>query len=106
MKGNRRMPATETAIKPKVNLKAPSMFKVIYVNDNKTTMEFVVDSVVDHFNYAPSTAEKIANTVHTEGSAIVAVLPFEIAEQKGIEVTIEARSQGFPLQVKIEKESV
>ena len=106
MKGNRRMPATETAIKPKVNLKAPSMFKVIYVNDNKTTMEFVVDSVVDHFNYAHSTAEKIANTVHLEGSAIVAVLPFEIAEQKGIEVTVEARAHGFPLQVKIEKESV
>ena len=105
MKGNRRMPTTDTMIKPRLNLKAPSMFKVIYVNDNKTTARFVIDSVVDHFNYAQSTAEKIANTVHSEGSAVVAILPFEIAEQKGIEVTVEARSEGYPLQVKIEKES-
>lgn len=104
MKGNRKMPQTDTMIKPKVNLKAPSMFKVIYVNDNKTSMQFVIDSVIDHFNYAVSTAEKIANTVHNEGAAIVAVLPFEIAEQKGMEVTVEARSQGYPLQIKIEKE--
>jgi len=99
------MPQTETMIKPKLDLAAPPMFKVIYVNDNKTSMQFVIDSVVDHFNYAMTTAEKIANTVHNDGAAIVAVLPFEIAEQKGIEVTVEARSQGYPLQIKIEKET-
>jgi len=32
-------------------------------------------------------------------------LPYEIAEQKGVEVTIYARSQDFPLQVKLEPES-
>ena len=98
------MPNTETVIKPKTNLAAPPLFKVIYVNDNKTTMQFVIDTCVAHFNYSPSTAEKIAHTIHNEGSAIVAVLPFEIAEQKGIEITVEARSNGYPLQVKIEKE--
>jgi ATP-dependent Clp protease adapter protein ClpS len=35
---------------------------------------------------------------------VVAVLPYEIAEQKGIEVTLDARNEGFPLQVKIESE--
>jgi len=100
------MPDTETMIKPRTDLKAPPMFKVIYVNDNKTSMQFVIDSCIDHFNYAHTTAEKIAQTVHNEGAAIVAVLPFEIAEQKGIEVTVEARSNGYPLQVKIEKEEV
>jgi ATP-dependent Clp protease adapter protein ClpS len=43
--------------------------------------------------------------IHQDGSAVVAVLPYEIAEQKGIEVTVEARTQGFPLQVKIEQEA-
>lgn len=98
------MPNTEAIIRPKLNLQAPPMFKVIYINDNKTTVSFVVDSVVNYFNYAVSTAEKIAQTIHSEGSAVVAVLPFEIAEQKGIEVTVAARSEGFPLQIKIEKE--
>jgi len=104
MKGNKNMPHTETIIKPKIDLKAPSMFKVIYVNDNATSMQFVIESCMDHFNYAITTAEKIAMTVHTAGSAIVAVLPFEIAEQKGVEVTTEARAAGFPLQVRIERE--
>ena len=43
--------------------------------------------------------------VHEEGSAVVAVFPYEIAEQKGIEVTLLARNNGFPLQVKIEQDS-
>jgi ATP-dependent Clp protease adapter protein ClpS len=43
--------------------------------------------------------------IHDQGSAVVAVLPYEIAEQKGIEVTLDARSQGFPLQVKVEAEA-
>ena len=40
--------------------------------------------------------------IHNAGSAVVAVLPYEIAEQKGIEVTVSARSRGYPLQVKVE----
>jgi ATP-dependent Clp protease adapter protein ClpS len=36
----------------------------------------------------------------------VAVLPYEVAEQKGIEVTVSARSQNMPLQVKLEPEGV
>jgi ATP-dependent Clp protease adapter protein ClpS len=43
--------------------------------------------------------------IHEQGSAVVAVLPYEIAEQKGIEVTLDARQEGFPLQVKIESEA-
>jgi len=36
---------------------------------------------------------------------VVAVLPYELAEQKGIEVTLDARAQCFPLQVKVESEA-
>ena len=42
--------------------------------------------------------------IHQEGAGVVAVYPFEIAEQKGIEVTVLARNNGFPLQVKLEPE--
>lgn len=96
---------TDVAVKPKLDLKEPPMFKVVYVNDNKTSMQFVIESLVEHFSYVTDTAERIANIVHTEGAAVAAVLPFEVAEQKGIEVTVEARKQGFPLQIKIEKEA-
>jgi len=96
---------TSTAIRTEQNLREPPMFKLIYLNDNKTSMDFVIDSLVDIFDYNVDTAEKITLDIHEEGSAVVAVLPYEIAEQKGIEVTVCARSNGFPLQVKLEAEN-
>jgi len=82
--------------------KEPPMFKLIYINDNETPMDFVVTSLVNIFAYHSNTAEDITMEVHENGSAVVAVLPYELAEQKGIEVTVAARKNGFPLQVKIE----
>ena len=81
------------------------MFKVIYLNDNQTTMEFVVESLIEYFDYTPATAEQITIDIHNAGQATVAVLPFEVAEQKGIEVTVSARNEGYPLQVKLEPEA-
>lgn len=98
-------PDAKVKIKPNFKLAEPPMFKVVYMNDNHTTMEFVVKSLIDHFNYTMDTATIITTAVHEEGSAVVAVLPFEVAEQKGTEVTLEARSEGFPLQVKVEAEA-
>jgi len=101
------MSKTETKIKIKPNhaLSEPPLFKIIYINDNVTSMEFVVGSLIDYFNYTQDTASSITQNIHEEGMAVVAVLPYEIAEQKGIEVTLEARSQGYPLQVKVEAEA-
>lgn len=82
------------------------MFKLIYLNDNQTSMDFVIHSLVEIFDYAHQTAEKITTNIHEAGSAVVAVLPYEIAEQKGIEVTVAARSNGFPLQIKLEPDEV
>lgn len=96
--------STEVAIKPQLDLAEPPMFKVVYINDNQTSMQFVIESLVNHFNYVEDTAERITNIIHTEGAAVAAVLPFEIAEQKGIEVTLDARKAGYPLQIRIEKE--
>jgi ATP-dependent Clp protease adaptor protein ClpS len=97
-------PDTKITIKPNLKLTEPPMYKVIYMNDEFTTMDFVVGSLVEYFHYNNDTAENITMNIHQDGSAVVAVLPYEIAEQKGIEVTVEARTQGFPLQVKIEQE--
>lgn len=95
---------TKIKIKPNLALQEPPLYKIIYMNDNVTSMEFVIHSLVDYFDYTADTAASITQNIHTEGSAVVAVLPYEIAEQKGIEVTLEARTQGYPLQVKVEAE--
>jgi ATP-dependent Clp protease adaptor protein ClpS len=100
--------STDTIIKPKIeprlDIKEPGMFRVIYINDETTTMEFVVESLVSIFDLSRERATEIAEKIHEDGSAVVAVMPYELAEQKGIEVTILARSHGFPLQVKLEAE--
>ena len=95
-----------TKIKTVEGIKEPPMFKIIYLNDNQTSMEFVIETLIDFFNYTTQTAVKITEDIHTEGSAVVAVLPYEVAEQKGIEVTLCARSNNYPLQIKLEPESI
>ena len=101
------MPQAEAQSRTRVQekVKEPSLFKVIYLNDNQTTMEFVVESLVEFFNYNTDTAHQITVDIHEEGSAVVAVLPYEIAEQKGIEVTLMARAQSYPLQIKLEADT-
>jgi ATP-dependent Clp protease adaptor protein ClpS len=97
-----------TIAKTKVDhsIKEPPMFKIIYLNDNQTTMEFVIETLVEFFNYTNETALQITHDIHAVGSAVVAVLPYEIAEQKGIEITVHARNNSYPLQIKLEPESV
>ena len=99
-------PKTEVRarIAPKEDLPEPKDYNVIYINDNITTMEFVVESLKNIFHYAEESANALCIRIHDEGSAVVATLPYEMAEQKGIEVTLLARTNGFPLQVKIESE--
>jgi ATP-dependent Clp protease adaptor protein ClpS len=89
-------------IEPKNNIPEPPDYRVIYINDETTTQEFVVETLKAIFHYDEGSAEALTIKVHEEGSAVVAVLPYEMAEQKGFEVTMLARSNGFPLTVKIE----
>lgn len=102
------MPGTDIEIQKKVEvdqtIKEPPMFKVIYLNDDTTSMEFVIDSLIEHFGYTLSAAHSITVDIHDTGSATVAVLPYEAAEQKGIEVSLSARQQNYPLQIKLEPE--
>jgi ATP-dependent Clp protease adaptor protein ClpS len=99
------MANAETRTKTNISLKEPPLFKVIYLNDDKTAIEFVIGSLIEHFEYTPATAETITMDIHDSGSAVVAVLPYEVAEQKGIEITVSARSEGYPLQIKLEPEA-
>ena len=96
---------TITKTKTGVELKEPPMFKVIYLNDNQTTMEFVIESLVTIFDYKPEDAMLLTQKIHEDGQGIAAVLPYEMAEQKGVEVTQLARNNGFPLNIKLEPDA-
>jgi ATP-dependent Clp protease adaptor protein ClpS len=95
-----------TQVRQMQEAKEHPMFKVIYLNDNATTVEFVIETLIDFFNYSADSALQVTVNIHEQGSAVVAVLPYEVAEQKGLEVTMTARSNDFPLQIKLEPETV
>ena len=96
---------TKTKIKPLLNLQEPPLWKIIYMNDDVTSMEFVIESLINFFDYNNETASNLTTKIHHEGSAVVAVLPCEIAEARGIEVTMAARAKGYPLLIKVEAEA-
>lgn len=91
-------------IEPKLNIPEPRMFKVIFINDEITTMEFIVETLKNVFDYDEEEAHAMTMRIHQEGAGVIAVYPYELAEQKGIESTVLARNNGFPLQVKLEPE--
>lgn len=95
-------PKQVVKIQPREDIPEPLDYNVIYINDEVTTMEFVIETLVVIFNYDAVTAQEMTMKVHDDGSAVVATLPYEMAEQKGVEVTMLARNNGFPLAVKVE----
>jgi ATP-dependent Clp protease adaptor protein ClpS len=90
--------------KIKVEIKEPKLYKVVFLNDNYTPMEFVVSLIVELFKHSESTAQEITMKIHEEGSGVVGVYTYEIAEQKALEATNLCRENGFPLRIKLEEE--
>jgi ATP-dependent Clp protease adaptor protein ClpS len=90
--------------KIKIEITEPKRYKVLFLNDDKTPMEFVIEILMTVFKHTHETAEQITLAVHNEGSGVAGVYNYEIAEQKGVEATHLARQAGFPLQIKIDQE--
>lgn len=84
--------------------KRPSMYKVIMLNDNYTTMEFVVDILKKIFNKSAMEATEIMLSVHHNGKGIAGVYCYDIAMTKISQVRDESKKSGFPLKCIIEKE--
>jgi ATP-dependent Clp protease adaptor protein ClpS len=92
-------------IKPKLDLAPPPRFSVIFMNDNVTTVDFVMAVLQEVFEHDEDSAMGLTAKIHEQGQATVAVLPFEIAESKAVHVTLLARTNSFPLNVKIEPQA-
>lgn len=88
----------------KNKIKEPKKYRVIAINDDITPMDFVVAIMINIFNHDEVAAVNLTMQIHQEGSAVAGTYSYEIAEQKGIEATELARSNGFPLQFRIEQE--
>ena len=102
------MPQSNTDVvineKIKVELSEPKRYKVVFLNDNKTPIDFVIEILRLIFAHTEEKAKEITMQVHHNGSGVAGVYSYEIAEQKGVEATNAARTAGFPLQIKIDAE--
>ena len=87
-----------------VSLQPPKMWKVIFLNDDHTPMEFVIELLTQIFKHNQGSAESITLEIHNSGSGVAGVYPYEIAEQKSLEATNIARSNSFPLRIQVEEE--
>tara|TARA_B100001094_G_scaffold262993_1_gene264398 strand:- start:2337 stop:2648 length:312 start_codon:yes stop_codon:yes gene_type:complete len=87
----------------KTTIDEPSMFNVYLLNDDYTPMDFVTEILKTIFRKSPKDAEAVMMQIHEEGKGVAGTFTHEIAEQKAIETTAQARSQGHPLNCTVEK---
>ena len=81
----------------------PTQYKVVLLNDDYTTMAFVLEVLESVFQKSPAEAYRIMMHVHLNGRGIAGVYPWEVAETKAETVTTLARGAGFPLKALVEE---
>ena len=96
---------TEVVIdeKIKVEIQEPNKYKVIFLNDDATPMDFVIALLVEVFRHSEETAIEITNKIHEEGSGVVGEYTYEVAEQKALEATSVCKENNFPLRIRLEE---
>jgi len=82
----------------------PPMYRVLLHNDDFTTMEFVVDILMQIFHKSFETATRIMLNVHQQGVGLCGVYTYDVAATKVDEVHAIAHEHGFPLKCTMEKE--
>ena len=87
-----------------IDVDEPPMYKVMLLNDDYTTMEFVVEVLIYVFQKSSEEAIQIMLNVHRIGIGVCGLYPYEIAETKVDTVEDLARENGFPLKCIMERE--
>ena len=84
-------------------VKEPSRYKVILLNDDYTPMEFVVEVLTIFFNLDQEAATRVMLNVHTKGKGVCGVFTRDIAETKVHQVNQFARDNEHPLLCTMEE---
>lgn len=87
------------------DLREPPLYRVLLHNDDYTTMEFVIQVLMEVFHKSPQEAMEIMLHVHRNGIGVCGVYPYEVAETKVLVVEEMSRQNGFPLKCTMEEQS-
>jgi ATP-dependent Clp protease adaptor protein ClpS len=104
MAGPDRQTDGEILERTKQETKKPELYKVVLLNDDYTTMDFVIEVLETIFNKQPAEAFRIMMMVHTQGKGLCGMYSHEVAETKVDAVQEAARDHGFPLRAAMERE--
>ena len=96
-------PGLDLLEKNEVKAKRPSMWTIVFYNDDYTPMDFVEFVLKAVFHMSTLDALALTLTVHTQGKGIAGTYTFEVAEQKQFEVLLAARVEEHPLRVEVER---
>jgi len=98
--------ATKTDLEQEtvVQIKYPKKYKVYLLNDDYTSMEFVVDVLISIFHKSSSDAQQTMLDIHKKNRGLCGIYTHEIAETKVIQVQRKAKESGFPLKAVMEEE--
>jgi len=97
------MAQTQSDTITKTELTYPNRYNVVFINDDFTPMDFVVQLLVEVFNRTLEEAKDITVTIHEKGKGVAGSYNFELAEQKKAESVAISRNNGHPLTILVEK---
>ena len=95
---------TGARTRERVIIEEPRQYKVVFHNDDFTTMEFVTEVLRQVFNKHADEAVTLMMKVHREGQAIVGIYSYDVAMTKAGRATAMARNEGYPLKITCESE--
>ncbi len=95
---------TELELIDEISLKYPKRYKVFILNDDYTSMDFVINVLMTIFHKSYEESEAIMLEVHKKERGLCGVYTHEIAETKVMQVHKVARDSGFPLKATMEEE--
>jgi ATP-dependent Clp protease adaptor protein ClpS len=100
-----RKDQTGEAVKERADTKKqdPTLYQVVLLNDDYTTMDFVIHVLESVFQKSPAESYRIMMHVHLNGRGVAGIFPWEVAETKADRVASLASEAGFPLRATIEE---
>jgi ATP-dependent Clp protease adaptor protein ClpS len=96
-------PRLDLLERDEVKAKRPSMWNIVFYNDDYTSMDFVVYVLTRVFHRSTEDALALTFAVHTQGKGIAGTYTLEVAEQKRCEVLLMAKIEEHPLRVEVER---
>ncbi|GHV70013.1 ATP-dependent Clp protease adapter protein ClpS [Spirochaetia bacterium] len=93
---------TATITRKKEKLKEPEDYRVILLNDDYTTKDFVVEILMAVFHKNEADATRIMLDIHRKGKGTAGVYSWDIAQTKAWQVHEMAKEEEFPLRCLVE----